>query len=112
MASESRVRCEIDFESSGRQAGYLRAPLSRNTSGWGVVEIPVVSVKNGSGPTILFTGGVHGDEYEGQGLAGKLAKHVLDDARSAGIKIGATCPYVRGYLERHPEEQDLLAAPL
>ncbi len=52
------------------------------------------------------------DEYEGQGLAGKLAKHVLDDARSAGIKIGATCPYVRGYLERHPEEQDLLAAPL
>ena len=41
MASESRVRCEIDFEAAGRQAGYLRAPLSRNTSGWGVVEIPV-----------------------------------------------------------------------
>ena len=57
MASESRVRCEIDFEAAGRQAGYLRAPLSRNTSGWGVVEIPVISVKNGSGPTILFTGG-------------------------------------------------------
>ena len=54
-----RSRC------SGRQAGYLRAPLSRNTSGWGTVEIPIVSVKNGSGPTILFTGGVHGDEYEG-----------------------------------------------
>lgn len=52
------------------------------------------------------------DEFEGQGLAGKLAKHVLDDARAAGIRIGATCPYVRGYLERHPEEQDLLAAPL
>jgi hypothetical protein len=52
------------------------------------------------------------DEYEGQGLAGKLAKHVLDEARAEGIKIGATCPYVRSYLERHPEEQDLLAAPL
>ncbi len=52
------------------------------------------------------------DEYEGQGLAGKLAKHVLDDARAEGIKIGATCPYVRSYLERHPEEQDLLAQPL
>lgn len=52
------------------------------------------------------------DAYEGQGLAGKLAKHVLDDARANGVKIGATCPYVRGYLERHPEEQDLLAAPL
>jgi hypothetical protein len=52
------------------------------------------------------------DEYEGQGLAGKLAKHVLDDARANEVKIGATCPYVRRYLERHPEEQDLLAAPL
>ena len=52
------------------------------------------------------------DEYEGQGLAGKLAKHVLDDARANDVKIGATCPYVRGYLERHPEEQDLLARPL
>lgn len=52
------------------------------------------------------------DAYEGQGLAGKLAKYVLDDARAEGIKIGATCPYVRSYLERHPEEQDLLASPL
>ena len=52
------------------------------------------------------------DEYEGQGLAGKLAKHVLDEARAEGIQIGATCPYVRGYLERHPEYQDLLATPL
>jgi predicted GNAT family acetyltransferase len=52
------------------------------------------------------------DEYEGQGLAGKLAQHVLDDARANGISIGATCPYVRSYLERHPEQQDLLARPL
>ena len=52
------------------------------------------------------------DEYEGQGLAGKLVKHALDDARGDGTRIGATCPYVRSYLERHVEEQDLLAEPL
>lgn len=69
----SRVRNPIDFDKGGRQAGYLRAPLSRNTSGWGVVEIPVVSVKNGSGPTILLTGGIHGDEYEGQIAISRLA---------------------------------------
>lgn len=86
MASESRVRCEIDFEASGRQAGYLRAPLSRNTSGWGVVEIPVISVKNGSGPTILFTGGVHGDEYEGQIAVSRLARN-LDPAKVQGRVI-------------------------
>jgi len=86
MSSTSRVRCEIDFEASGRQAGYLRAPLSRNTSGWGVVEIPVISVKNGSGPTILFTGGVHGDEYEGPIAISRLARS-LDPATIQGRVI-------------------------
>ena len=62
------------FDQAGRQAGYLRAPLSRNTSGWGTVEIPIVCVKNGSGPTVLLTGGVHGDEYEGQIAVSDLAR--------------------------------------
>jgi N-alpha-acetyl-L-2,4-diaminobutyrate deacetylase len=73
-AAKSRVRCEIDFDKVGRQSGYLRAPLSRNTSGWGTVEIPIVVIKNGKGPTVLFTGGVHGDEYEGPIAISKLAR--------------------------------------
>jgi len=48
---KTRISNPIDFDRDGKQAGYLRAPLSRNTSGWGVVEIPIISVKNGSGPT-------------------------------------------------------------
>ena len=70
----SRIRCEVDFDRPGRQAGYLRAPQSRNTSGWGVVEIPIYVLKNGSGPTLLLTGGVHGDEYEGQITVSRLAQ--------------------------------------
>jgi N-alpha-acetyl-L-2,4-diaminobutyrate deacetylase len=52
----------------------LRAPLSRNTSAWGTVEIPIFLFKNGEGPTILLTGGVHGDEYEGQIALSRLAQ--------------------------------------
>ena len=76
ISTASRVRCDIDFDKSGRQASYLRAPQSRNTSGWGVVEIPIYVFKNGTGPTLLLTGGVHGDEYEGQS-AGFM--HFIDD---------------------------------
>lgn len=77
MASvASRVRCDIDFDREGRQAGYLRAPQSRNTSGWGVVEIPIYVIKNGSGPTLLLTGGVHGDEFEGQVAISRLAQSI------------------------------------
>lgn len=48
------------------------------------------------------------DEYEGQGLAGKLATRVLDDARAEGLKVIPQCPYVRGFIERHEEYQDLV----
>ena len=85
-ATKSRIRCDIDFDATGRQSGYLHAPLSRNTSGWGTVEIPIVSVRNGSGPTILFTGGVHGDEYEGQIAVSRLAR-TLDPATIEGRVI-------------------------
>jgi predicted deacylase len=80
------VRLDVDLAAPGRQAGYLRAPLSRNTSGWGTVEIPIISVKNGSGPTILFTGGVHGDEYEGQIAVSRIAR-TLDPATVQGQVI-------------------------
>ena len=98
--TKSRIRCDIDFDSAGRQAGYLRAPLSRNTSGWGTVEIPIVSVKNGSGPTVLFTGGVHGDEYEGQIAVSRLAR-TLDPATDSGARHHDSGSQHAGRPERH-----------
>lgn len=83
QVDKSRIVNPIDFGKDGRQSGYLRAPLSRNTSGWGIVEIPIVSIKNGSGPTVLLTGGVHGDEYEGPIAISYLAR-TLDPAKVQG----------------------------
>ncbi|MCB1493838.1 MAG: succinylglutamate desuccinylase/aspartoacylase family protein [Rhodobiaceae bacterium] len=84
--AKSRIAGEIDFDKPGRQAGYLRAPLSRNTSGWGIVEIPIVVVKNGSGPTILLTGAIHGDEYEGPIAISRLTR-TLDPGAVQGRVI-------------------------
>jgi len=47
--------------------------------------------------------------FEGQGLAGRLASAALEDARGRATPVVVTCPFVSGYLERHPEYQDLLA---
>lgn len=85
MQAMSRVQGEIEFDLDGRQAGYLRAPLSRNTSGWGVTLIPIVVVKNGSGPTVLFTGGVHGDEYEGPIAVSRLARELMPEEVSGRV---------------------------
>ena len=85
MPVESRVQSEIDFEADGRQAGYLRVPMSRNTSGWGVTLIPIVTVKNGTGPTVLFTGGIHGDEYEGPIAISRLMRELTADEVSGRV---------------------------
>lgn len=70
----SRILCEIDFDREGRQSGYLQVPQSRNTAGWGIIETPIIVVKNGEGPTVLLTGGVHGSEYEGQIAVSELGR--------------------------------------
>lgn len=40
---------------------------------------------------------------EGKGLGSALVRHALEDARAKGLTVVARCPFVRGYLEKHPE---------
>ena len=58
---------------------------------------------------VVFTHTEVDDAYEGQGLASKLVAGTLDDVRRLGQKFEVTCEYVLGFLEKHPEYQDLLA---
>jgi predicted GNAT family acetyltransferase len=46
---------------------------------------------------------------EGQGIAEQLVAAALDHARASGLKVNPICSYVRVYMRRHPETQDLLA---
>lgn len=73
-AAWTRVIADVDFERDGKQAGRLFLPQSNNDSAWGAVAIPVIVVKNGTGPTLLLAAGTHGDEYEGQITLLELAK--------------------------------------
>ena len=47
--------------------------------------------------------------HSGQGHAATLARGALDDARSRGLRVVPSCPYVAAYLEKHPEYADLVA---
>jgi predicted GNAT family acetyltransferase len=40
---------------------------------------------------------------EGRGLGSRLAKAGLEYARRERLRVVAQCPFVRSYLERHPE---------
>ena len=100
-----RVRTDVDFDKAGKQFGHMRVPRAHTHSGLGVIGIPIVSIKNGSGPTYLLTAGTHGDEYDGQVALLNLAREV-DPARVQGriiivlsldlpaVEVGhRLCPY-------------------
>jgi len=51
-------------------------------------------------------------EFGGRGIASALVRRVLDDARAAGQTVTPRCPLFASHFQRHPEDRDLLAAPV
>jgi uncharacterized protein len=45
---------------------------------------------------------------QGRGIAAALVQAALAHARAQGLKVRPACSYVRTYMRRHPETQDLL----
>jgi N-alpha-acetyl-L-2,4-diaminobutyrate deacetylase len=99
------ISCNLDFERDGIHHGHLKLPYSRDDSAWGAILIPITVVKNGDGPTALFTGGNHGDEYEGPIAILDLARN-LDPAKVSGRVIllpMMNYPAVRGGRRTSPD---------
>lgn len=69
----------LDFDKPGKQQGFLQVPYSHNLGGWANVMIPTTIVARGKGPTVLVLGGNHGDEYQGQIAAMKLARELTPE---------------------------------
>jgi uncharacterized protein len=46
-------------------------------------------------------------ELGGKGIGSKLIKGALDQVRADGLKVIAMCPFVKAYLEKHPDYADL-----
>jgi predicted GNAT family acetyltransferase len=71
----------------GREARIRFAPVDPHTLDFQHTEVPL--------------------ELRGRGIAGALVKAALADVRSRGERIVPTCPFVKAYLARHPEDQPL-----
>jgi len=73
---KSPISATVDYDQDGVQHGFLKLPYSHDASAWGSISIPITVAKNGDGPTVLFTGGNHGDEYEGPIALHELAQNM------------------------------------
>jgi predicted GNAT family acetyltransferase len=47
-------------------------------------------------------------ELGGKGVGSKLIAGALDQVRSEGLKVIAQCPFVKAYIDKHPDYADLL----
>lgn len=73
------VITSLDLDKPGKQQGFLQVPYSHNLGGWANVMVPITIVARGKGPTVLVLGGNHGDEYQGQIAAMKLARELTPE---------------------------------
>jgi len=60
------------------------------------------------GDVVVFTHTEVNPDEGRSGLGGTLVRSALDDVRSRGGKVVPLCPFVRGWIERHPDYADLV----
>jgi predicted GNAT family acetyltransferase len=88
--------------SHNRDASRYEAHVDGELAGYAEYEL-------GDG-TIVFTHTVVDDELEGRGVGSALVRSALDDVRSAGERsVVPRCPFVSGWIEKHPDYQPLVA---
>lgn len=80
----------IAHDAGGAQLGYL----TYEPRGEGVVA---------------FTHTVTDPAAQGRGVASSLVRRAIADARQRGQRIVPVCSFVGGWLDKHPEEKDVVA---
>jgi predicted GNAT family acetyltransferase len=56
---------------------------------------------------IVFTHTEVDPSLEGQGIGGRLVQGALDDVRTQRLAVLPICPFVHGWMARHPDYADL-----
>ena len=60
---------------------------------------------------IVFTHTEVDDAFEGKGVGSALARGALDDVREhSSRRVVPRCPFIKGWIERHPDYDDLVHA--
>lgn len=49
-------------------------------------------------------------QHRGAGHAARVAQFALRDTAAAGLKVRPSCPFIRDYIDAHPEHHALLVA--
>ena len=81
MASyrSSFISCDFDFDAAGKHYGSAHLDYSNDEGVSRIFPIPIVSINNDNGPTLLLTAGNHGNEDEGQLILRRLIDEIAPE---------------------------------
>ena len=71
-------------------------------------EVAAFSEYNTLEGALLFTHTEVLPQHEGKGLGSKLISFALGDVRRRGLNVVPACPFVAGFIRKHPEYLDLV----
>jgi len=60
---------------------------------------------------VVFTHTVVRPKFEGKGIGSRLAKFAVEDVRARGLRITPVCPFIRSWLKRHEEYDEMVDFP-
>jgi predicted deacylase len=83
LARYGSAFCDLDLDSDGRRFGNIYFEHSDDRHAQGFIPVPIAVLRNGEGPTVLLSAGVHGDEYEGQIILRNLL-HSIEKTQMTG----------------------------
>jgi predicted GNAT family acetyltransferase len=70
--------------------------------------LAAISTYRREGDLIVFLHTETDPEFEGRGIAGRLAAAALDDVRARGLTVDPQCPFISAYIRRHRSYRDLV----
>jgi len=92
---------DVDIKNNPEKARY-EAWLGDELAGYAEYEL--------RDETITFVHTVVEDEFEGEGVGSTLVREALDEVQRDGeLDVVVKCPFIREWIERHPDYEDLLA---
>ncbi|GGK53126.1 GNAT family N-acetyltransferase [Nocardia camponoti] len=80
----------------GNNAALARFELTADGQAAGYIEYQDTASERALVHTVIFP------EFAGQGYASELVEAALNASRAAGFEILPLCPFVRGYITKHP----------
>ncbi|WP_159793658.1 GNAT family N-acetyltransferase [Puerhibacterium puerhi] len=100
MSEQQSVRPDVTVSQDAERSAFV-ATLADGTVAGAAYYHPL-------GDALVFTHTEVDPALEGQGIGSRLVAGALAAAREAGQKVVPLCPFVRAYMARHPEHDDLL----